>query len=377
MLKKLFNIVRNELGDGYGVGSNISYSWMWGSLSGIFLVIQIVTGLFLSMHYAPDTNLAFLSVEHIMRDVPHGWLIRYMHSNGASFFFLSMYMHVGKNLYFKLYLNNKFAWLSGIVIFLLSMATAFIGYVLPWGQMSYWGATVITSLFSVIPAVGPDLVQWLWGGFSVDNPTLNRFYSLHFLLPFVILALVILHLFFLHHGNSSGSKMFVIEDKMTFYPYLFLKDGVGILGVLFIYFVFVFFHPNALGHPDNYIPANPLVTPAHIVPEWYFLPFYAILRAVPDKLGGAVLMGLSILILALLPFFDTTYFEKNYLFNIFFLISFWVFIGSVVLLGWLGAQPIEYPYSSLAVFATICYFGYFFFLFFSYVLSIFLQNLKY
>lgn len=371
MLNRLFNILRSEVGDGYPTGSNISYSWMWGSLSGIFLVIQIVTGILLTMHYVPNIDLAFLSVEHIMRDVHGGWLLRYMHANGASFFFLSMYMHVGKNMYFKLYLNNKFAWFSGLVILLLSMATAFIGYVLPWGQMSFWGATVITNIFSAIPVFGPDLVTWLWGGFSVDNPTLNRFFALHYLLPFVILALVIVHIFFLHNGNSSNATMINSEDRLPFYPYMVLKDSVGILGIMFVYFFFVFFSPNTLGHPDNYIEANPLVTPLHIVPEWYFLPFYAILRAVPDKLGGAVLMALSLIILFLLPIFDSIDSEYNFKFNKFFNIFFWLFAGSVVLLGWLGGQPIEYPFSTLTVFSVIVYFGYFFFLFFPFICSVF------
>lgn len=359
MLNRLFNIVRKEVGDGYPTGSNISYSWMWGSLSGIFLVIQIITGIILAMHYVPNVNSAFLSVEHIMRDVPYGWLIRYMHANGASFFFLSMYMHMGKNIYFKLYLNSKFAWTTGLVILLLAMATAFIGYVLPWGQMSYWGATVITNIFSVIPIIGNDLVIWIWGGFSIDNPTLNRFYSLHYLLPFIIVVVVIFHIYFLHNSYSSSSGMFFNGDRLPFYPYMFLKDGVGILGILFIYFFFVFFSPNTLGHPDNYIEANPLVTPIHIVPEWYFLPFYAILRVVPSKLGGAVLMALSIAILFLLPIIDSVSEEINDKYNKFFNFFFWIFAGSVVLLGWLGGQPIEYPYTFLTICATTLYFSYF------------------
>jgi len=379
MLNRLFSILRTEVGDGYPVATNISYNWAWGSLSGIFLIIQIITGILLSMHYQANINFAFDSVEHIMTNVHYGYVLRYMHANGASFYFFSMYMHMGKNLYFKLYLNNKFAWFSGLTIFLLSMATAFIGYVLPWGQMSYWGATVITNIFSAIPTIGSDLVIWLWGGYSVDGPTLSRFYSLHFTLPFIILVLVFVHIFFLHNGNSSNRLMIKSNDKSPFYPYMILKDFVIFFFIIFLYFYFVFFNPNYLGHSDNYIRANPLVTPLHIVPEWYFLPFYAILRAVPDKLGGAVLMLFSILVLFFLPIFDCINNERNSQFakNKYYDTYFFIFSCSVITLGWLGSQPIENPFINIGIFVTFLYFSFFLYVFLPFFLSIFLKIFKF
>jgi quinol-cytochrome oxidoreductase complex cytochrome b subunit len=268
------------------------------------LVIQIVSGVLLAMHYCPHIDLAFFSIEHIMRDVNNGWLIRYTHANGASFFFIVVYTHIARNLYFGSYFQPRVAlWFSGIIIFVLMMATAFLGYVLPWGQMSFWGATVITNLFSAIPVAGPSIAEWLWGGFSVNNATLNRFFSLHYLLPFLIAGMSIMHLTLLHH-SSSGNPLGISAnlDKVSMYPYFIIKDFLSILLLLFLLFTFVFFFPNTMGHPDNYIPANPMVTPAHIVPEWYFLPFYAILRAIPDKLYGVLAMGAAIAILFVIPF---------------------------------------------------------------------------
>jgi len=293
----------------YPAPRNLNYWWNFGSIAGICLVVQIITGIVLAMHYTPHVSMAFDSVEHIMRDVNYGWLLRYVHANGASMFFLVVYIHIFRGLYYGSYkAPREVLWWLGIVILLLMMATAFMGYVLPWGQMSFWGATVITNLFSAFPVVGEHIVSWLWGGFSVDNPTLNRFFSLHFLLPFVIFAVVFLHLWALHtHGSNNplGIDAKGSQDKIPFHPYYTIKDyfGFGVFFMLFSYFVF--FAPNYLGHPDNYTPANPMVTPPHIVPEWYFLPFYAILRAIPDKLGGVLMMFASILVLFVLPWLDS------------------------------------------------------------------------
>jgi ubiquinol-cytochrome c reductase cytochrome b subunit len=281
--------------------------WSFGSTAGLCLVMQIISGIFLAMHYTPHIDFAFSSVEHIMRDVNNGWLIRYVHANGASMFFIVIYCHIFRGLYYGSYMYPRsILWVSGVIIFLLMMATAFMGYVLPWGQMSFWGATVITNLFSAIPLVGFSIVEWLWGGFSVDNATLNRFYSLHYLMPFLIAALTLVHLTLLHqHGSNNPLGINTNVDTISFYPYFYVKDAFSFLILLTIFSFFVFFYPNALGHPDNYIPANPLVTPPHIVPEWYFLPFYAILRSIPDKLGGVVAMISAILALLLLPILNT------------------------------------------------------------------------
>lgn len=350
-------MIRKELGDGYPTTININYNWMWGSLAGIFLTIQLITGVLLTMHYSPDINFAFSSIEHIMKDVNAGWLVRYMHTNGASFYFLSIYLHIGRNIYHKLYLNNKYVWYSGLIIFVLSMAIAFIGYVLPWGQMSFWGATVITNLFTAIPIIGQDLTYWLWSGYSIDNATLKKFFTIHFLLPFICLLVVIVHIFFLHKGNSSNPLGISVSDKVPFYPLFVLKDSVGLFVILFIYFIFIFYYPNYLGHSDNYIEANPLVTPKHIVPEWYFLPFYAILRSIPNKLGGVLCMALSILILFFLPTID---FSKRHLMckNILYSYFTVMFFTNVLLLGFLGSQPITYPYDIFSIFSTIFYFFY-------------------
>ncbi len=346
----------------YRAPKNLNYLWNLGSLAGIALVIQILTGLFLAMHYTPHTDHAFESVEHIMRDVQYGWLIRYMHSVGASMFFVCVYIHIFRGLYYGSYKTpRELLWFIGIIIFLTMMATAFMGYVLPWGQMSYWGATVITNLFSAIPVVGQSFVTWLWGGFSVDNPTLNRFYALHFLLPFIIVGLVLLHLVALHrHGsnNPKGIEPKSKKDTVPFHPYYTVKDLFG-LGIFFLVFSYlVFYDPNYVSHPDNYIPADPLMTPTHIVPEWYFLPFYAILRAVPSKLGGVLLMFSAIIILFFLPWLDKSPVRSgNYrpIFKWFFL----AFVIDCMLLGYLGGKPAVQPFITMSQLATVYYFGHF------------------
>ncbi|MBV8398727.1 MAG: cytochrome b/b6, partial [Acetobacteraceae bacterium] len=296
----VFSFMQHELHE-YPTPKNLSYLWNFGSLAGIMLVTMIVTGIWLAMHYTPHVDYAFSSVEHIMRDVNYGWLIRYIHMNGASMFFIAVYIHIFRGIYYGSYkAPRELLWILGVVILLLMMATAFMGYVLPWGQMSFWGATVITNLFSAFPVVGPKIVTWLWGGFSVDNPTLNRFYSLHYLLPFLIVGVAVLHLVALHRfgsGNPLGIDTKGPQDTIPFHPYYTIKDSVGLGVFLIVFAIFIFFFPNFLGHTDNYIPANPLATPAEIVPEWYFLPFYAILRSVPDKLGGVALLFGSIAVL--------------------------------------------------------------------------------
>ncbi len=290
----------------YPTSININYFWGFGSLAGLCLATQIISGILLAMHYTPHVDYAFTSVEHIMRDVNYGWLLRYFHANGASMFFIVIYTHIGRGLYYGSFQYPRgFLWVSGVIIFILLMATAFMGYVLPWGQMSFWGATVITNLFSAIPYVGEHIAYFLWGGFSVDNPTLNRFFSLHYLLPFLTAGVIGLHLILLHnHGSSSLIIATKSSDKIPFYPYLYLKDVFGFLCFLTFFSFFIFFIPNALGHPDNYIPANPMVTPTHIVPEWYFLPFYAILRSIPDKLGGVACMGLALVLFIFIPWVE-------------------------------------------------------------------------
>ena len=341
---------------------NLSYWWNFGSIAGICLVIQILSGLFLAMHYVPNTKLAFDSVEHIMRDVNYGWLIRYIHAVGASMFFVALYAHMIRSLYYGSYKPpREILWWVGIIIFLLTMATAFMGYVLPWGQMSFWGATVITNLFSAIPIVGESIVQWLWGGFSVDNPTLNRFFVLHFLMPFLIVGIVLLHLVALSttgSNNPSGVPMKSKKDSISFHPYFTIKDMVGFVMFFIIFGYFLFFYPNALGHPDNYIPANPLVTPAHIVPEWYFLPFYAILRAVPDKLGGVLMMFGAIILLFFLPYLDKSKVRSG-AFRPTFQKFFYVFIINFVFLGWLGKSPADGWYVWASRLSTMYYYAYF------------------
>ena len=346
--------------DVYPTPINLSYLWSFGSLAGLTLVAQIVTGVLLAMHYAPEVHLAFNSVEHIMRDVNGGAILRYMHANGASMFLLITYCHMFRGLYYGSYFQPRSnLWYSGVVIFLAMMATAFMGYVLPWGQMSFWGATVITNLFSAIPYIGDSIVQLLWGGFSVDNPTLNRFFSLHYLVPFLIAGLALLHLILLHQpGSNNPLGIDAIYDRIPFYPYFYVKDLFGFFLFVLMFSFFVIYAPNYLGHPDNYIEANPLVTPAHIVPEWYFLPFYAVLRSIPDKLGGVILMGAAIVILALLPVVDTSTLRSTF-FKPFHIWIFWFFFADTISLGWIGQEIVETPFIEFGVFVTFWYFFHF------------------
>ncbi len=341
----------------YPTPINLNYFWSFGSAAGICLVIQILTGIFLAMHYCPHIDLAFSSVEHIMRDVNYGWLIRYTHANGASMFFIVVYCHIFRGLYYGSYMYPRGRlWASGVIIFLLMMATAFMGYVLPWGQMSFWGATVITNLFSAVPIVGSSIVEWLWGGFSVGNATLNRFFSLHYLMPFVIVGLVIVHLALLHkEGSNNPLGINTNVDTISFYPYFYVKDLFAFFIFTFMFAFFVFFYPNVLGHSDNYIPANPLSTPAHIVPEWYFLPFYAILRSIPDKLGGVVAMISAILVLLLLPIINTSEIRSSK-FRPVFGVAYWFLVADFVILGWIGQKPVESPFIEIGLGATIFYF---------------------
>ncbi len=346
----------------YPAPKNLNYAYNFGSLAGVMLVVQIVTGIVLAMHYTPHVDYAFDSVEHIMRDVNYGWLMRYMHANGASMFFIVVYIHIFRGLYYGSYKSpREVLWFLGIIILLLMMATAFMGYVLPWGQMSFWGATVITNLFSAIPLIGDSVVTWLWGGFSVDNPTLNRFFSLHYLLPFVLIGVVFLHLWALHHRKSNNPLGIDIkgpQDTIPFHPYYTVKDALGlaVFGVFFA--LFLFFMPNALGEPDNYIKADPLVTPAHIVPEWYFLPFYAILRSIPDKLGGVIAMFAAIFVLFVLPWLDTSR-VRSATFRPIYKQMFWLFVIVCLVLGWCGAKPAEGIYIIVSRVATFLYFAFF------------------
>jgi len=341
----------------YPTPANLSYLWSFGSTAGLCLVIQIITGIFLAMHYTPHVDLAFSSVEHIMRDVNNGWLIRYLHANGASMFFIVVYSHIFRGLYYGSYMSpREHLWCSGVGIFILMMATAFMGYVLPWGQMSFWGATVITNLFSAIPVVGDTIVQWLWGGFSVDNATLNRFFSLHYLMPFAIAGLTIVHLTLLHKdGSNNPIGVDSAIDRIPFYPYFYVKDLFSFLVFLLVFSTFVFFYPNEMGHPDNYIPANPMVTPPHIVPEWYFLPFYAILRSIPDKLGGVIAMGGALVILLFLPFIHQSEI-RSAAFRPLYRKGFWFFAVNFLILGWIGQNVVETPFIEIGQISTFIYF---------------------
>ncbi|YP_009271152.1 cytochrome b (mitochondrion) [Sitophilus oryzae] len=338
--------------------SNISTLWNFGSLLGLCLMIQIITGIFLAMHYCPSTTLAFNSIIHICRDVNFGWLIRTLHANGASFFFICLYIHIGRGIYYSSY-NLKETWLTGVTIFFFTMATAFLGYVLPWGQMSFWGATVITNLLSAIPYLGNSIVQWIWGGFAVENATLNRFFTFHFLLPFIITALVMIHLFFLHQtGSNNPLGLNSNIDKVPFYPYFILKDLVGFLIMMMALTLLSLTNPYLLSDPDNFIPANPLVTPAHIQPEWYFLFAYAILRSIPNKLGGVLALILSISILYIMPFIN----KKKFLSTSFYPMNkylFWSFFTTIILLTWIGARPVEDPFIFTGQMLTIMYFIYY------------------
>jgi ubiquinol-cytochrome c reductase cytochrome b/c1 subunit len=346
----------------FPVPRNLTYLWTFGAILIFMLALQIVTGVVLAMYYAPQADLAFNSVEHIMRDVNYGWMLRYMHANGASMFFVAVYIHIFRNLYYGSYkAPREVLYLLGIIIFLLMMATAFMGYVLPWGQMSFWGATVITNILAALPVVGDTIQSLLWGGYSVGNPTLNRFFSLHYLLPFMIVGVVILHVWALHvpgQNNPTGIPIKSGKDAVPFTPYATIKDVFATVVFMIFFAYWVFYLPGYLGHADNNIPANPAVTPAHIVPEWYFLPFYAILRAVPNKLFGVIAMFGSIVVLALVPWLDTSRIRSaNYrpLYRQFF----WVFVGVCILLGWLGAKPPEGGYVVAAQICTIYYFAHF------------------
>ena len=357
----IFSTLQHTLVD-YPTPKNLNYWWNFGSLAGIFLMIQIITGIVLAMHYTPSVEGAFASIEHIMRDVNYGWLIRYIHMNGASFFFIVVYIHIFRGLYYGSYKSpREVLWWLGLIILLLMMATAFMGYVLPWGQMSFWGATVITNLFSAVPIVGTTVVEWLWGGFAVDNALLNRFFALHYLFPFLIVGVVILHIVALHtHGSNNplGIDRKGPQDSIPFHPYYTIKDLFGLSFVLTIFAAVVFYAPDYLGHPDNYIPADPLKTPAHIVPEWYFLPFYAILRAVPDKLGGVIAMISAILILFALPWLDTSK-VRSATFRPIYKKFFWFLLIDVIILTWVGGSPAEGHFILIGRLATIYYFAHF------------------
>jgi quinol-cytochrome oxidoreductase complex cytochrome b subunit len=358
----LLSVLNNHIID-YPTPINLSFLWSFGFTSAFCLGIQITTGIFLAMHYTPFIDFAFNSVEHIMRDVFNGWLVRYLHANGASMFFIVVYSHIFRGLYFGSYSRpRELLWCSGVLIFLLMMATAFIGYVLPWGQMSFWGATVITNLFSAIPFVGSSIVEWLWGGFSVSNATLNRFYSLHYLLPFLIAGLVMVHIGLLHKDGSNnplGIASYV--DNIPFYPYFYFKDLFSLIVFLAFFSVFVFYFPNFLGHSDNYLPANSMVTPTHIVPEWYFLPYYAILRSIPNKLGGVCAMFGSIVVLFLIPFINTSEVRSSF-FRPLFRNFFWFFLANFFILGWVGQKVVDTPYIEIGQAATFFYFLFFIFL---------------
>lgn len=348
----------------YPTPMNINYLWNFGFMSAIFLVIQIISGLFLTFFFTPHVDLAFLSVEHIMRDVNYGWLIRYVHANGASFFFFLVYVHILKGIYYgSYYFPRTLVWFTGCIIYILMMGTAFLGYVLPWGQMSYWAATVITNFVTVIPVVGKDIVYWIWGGYSINNATLNRFFSLHYLLPFIIAVLSAYHIYQLHKSGSSnelGIRSHYL-NKISFFPYFLVKDLFGLFVVLFAFFIFVFFFPEAFNHSDNYIKANPLVTPAHIVPEWYFLPLYGILRSILNKTYGIIIMFVSLLVLFLLPFIDKSLI-KNKTFKPFNRTLFWFFSFNFLFLGYLGSQTPVYPYIELGLICSHFHLLYFFLL---------------
>nr|YP_009459827.1 cytochrome b [Longpotamon yangtsekiense]AUT13999.1 cytochrome b [Longpotamon yangtsekiense] len=353
----LFKIANSALID-MPLPSNISTLWNFGSLLGLCLILQSITGLFLAMHYAPHIDLAFSSVAHICRDVNYGWLLRTTHANGASLFFLCLYTHVGRGMFYGSYMIFH-TWMMGVLILFMVMATAFLGYVLPWGQMSFWGATVITNLFSAIPFIGVDLVQWIWGSFSVDNATLTRFFTFHFILPFIVAAFSMIHIMFLHHSGANNPLGISTQiDKVPFHPYFTFKDIVGFIFLILFLFLLSLSFPYYLSDPDNFIPANPLVTPVHIQPEWYFLFAYAILRSIPNKLGGVIALVLSVVIIAFLPF---THFSKfrSLVFYPFNQILFWWFTNIILLLTWIGARPVESPYIITGQILTISYFAFY------------------
>nr|UHB41882.1 apocytochrome b [Apiotrichum gracile] len=356
---KLLSIVNSYIVDS-PQPSNLSYAWNFGSLLATCLGLQIVTGIILAMHYTPNVDLAFISVEHIMRDVNYGWLIRYLHANGASFFFIFVYLHIGRGMYYGSYKSPRILpWSIGVIILVLMMGTAFLGYVLPYGQMSLWGATVITNMLSAIPWIGQDFVEFVWGGFSVNNATLNRFFSLHYLLPFILAALAILHMMTLHvNGSSNPLGISSNADRIPMHPYYMFKDLITIFLFFLAMAIIVFYMPNVMGHSDNYIPANPMQTPPSIVPEWYLLPYYAILRSIPNKLLGVIAMLASLLILLAMPILDTARVRGSQ-FRPLMRFAFWVFVTDFFYLMYLGSQHAEEPYVTLGAIATAVYFGWF------------------
>lgn len=355
----LLKIINNSLID-LPAPRNISTWWNFGSLLGLCLIIQIVTGLFLSIHYSANIQIAFDSVIHICRDVNYGWLMRTIHANGASFFFFCLYFHAGRGIYYNSFIYTQ-TWIVGVLLLFLTIGTAFIGYVLPWGQISFWGATVITNLLSAVPYLGVDLVQWVWGGFAVDNATLTRFFSFHFLLPFIVAAFTIIHLLFLHQtGSNNPIGLNRNIDKIPFHPYFTFKDIVGFIIIIILLLILTLINPYLLGDPDNFIPANPLVTPVHIQPEWYFLFAYAILRSIPNKLGGVIALVLSIAILFILPFSNIRKFQGNQFYPV-NKILYWGIVITIILLTWIGARPVEVPYILTGQLLTVIYFSYYLF----------------
>nr|YP_010184985.1 cytochrome b [Hemipenthes hebeiensis]YP_010227837.1 cytochrome b [Cryptocercus weixiensis]QVJ97675.1 cytochrome b [Hemipenthes hebeiensis]UDD86623.1 cytochrome b [Cryptocercus weixiensis] len=352
----LLKIMNNALVD-LPTPSNISTWWNFGSLLGICLIMQIMTGLFLAMHYCPNIDNAFSSIVHICRDVNYGWMMRTTHANGASLFFMCIYMHIGRGLYYGSY-KFKYTWTVGVIILFLTMGAAFMGYILPWGQMSFWGATVITNLLSAMPYLGMDMVQWVWGGFAVDNATLNRFFTFHFLLPFIITAMVMIHLLFLHQtGSNNPMGLNSNIDKIPFHPYFTIKDTVGFMIMFTILLILSLKEPYILGDPDNFTPANPLVTPIHIQPEWYFLFAYAILRSIPNKLGGVIALIMSIMILMIMPLMKSKF--QGMQFYPMNQMMFWMMVNTIILLTWIGARPVEEPFMLTGQVLTVMYFLYF------------------